>query len=179
MTSVSQPTAARFSQRLVAFAIDNLLLAVILFVIIDVLLHSLSGLPDAGTLMSEAQQRGNWLELVRVAMQYGALEAAIEQLIPFILTVLLWVRFGMTPGKRLCDCCIVDARHGGKPGWGQSILRYIGYIISTLTFGIGFLWMLWDKQNQALHDKIAGTRVVIVEDDMSHYSLEQLQETCA
>jgi uncharacterized RDD family membrane protein YckC len=179
MTTVPAPRPARFGQRLVAFVIDNLLLTLILFVIIDVLLHRLSGLPDASVLMQSALQRGDWLELARVATQYGALEAAIEQLTPFLLTVTLWASFGMTPGKRLCNCRVVDARHGGKPGWGQSILRYIGYIISTLTLGIGFLWMLWDRQKQTLHDKIAGTRVVIDDDDMSHYTLEQLQEACA
>ena len=178
MSTMPVARAAPFRLRLLAFVIDNLLLTLILFIIIDILLYRLSGMPDASALMTAAMQRGDWLELARVATRYGALETAIEQLIPFVLTVSLWARFGMTPGKRLCNCHVVDAGHGGKPGWGQSILRYIGYIISTLTLGIGFLWMLWDKQNQALHDKIAGTLVVMDDDDMSRYTLEQLQEAC-
>lgn len=173
--SANRPAFAGFLQRLFAFVIDNLLLTVILFVVIDVFFHKVLGLPDAAVLMQDAMQRGDWLELLRVSMQYGGYEAGLEQLLPFILTVLLWVRFGLTPGKLLCDIRIIDARHGGKPGLGQSVLRYIGYLISTLTLGIGFLWMLWDNNNQALHDKIAGTLVVVDEDDLAHYSLQRLE----
>lgn len=174
-TMTSHPALASFTTRLVAFIVDSLLVTVILFVTIDIFLHKVLGLPDPAVLMQNALQRGDWVELLQVGMQYGSYEAAIEQLLPFILTVLLWVRFGLTPGKLLCTIRIIDARSGGKPGLGQAVLRYIGYIISTLTLGIGYLWMLWDKNNQALHDKIAGTLVVVDEDDLADYSLQQLE----
>lgn len=169
------PVLARFPQRALAFVIDNLLLTVVLFVLIDVVLHKLVGLPDAALLMQDALQRGDWAQLAKDAMQYGSYEAALEQLLPFVITITLWARFGLTPGKLLCNIRIIDARSGGKPGIGQSVLRYIGYILSTLTLGIGYLWMLWDDNNQALHDKIANTLVVVDEDDLGRYTLQQLE----
>ena len=42
-------------------------------------------------------------------------------------------------------------------------MRTLGYAVSVffVTF-LGFLWALWDKKNQAWHDKIAGTVVIRV-----------------
>ena len=42
---------------------------------------------------------------------------------------------------------------------GQSILRYLGYIPSSLFFGLGYLWMLFDNEKRCWHDMMAGTRV--------------------
>jgi len=43
---------------------------------------------------------------------------------------------------------------------GQAILRAIGYFFSSLFFGAGFLFMLFNKDRRTLHDFIAGTRVI-------------------
>jgi uncharacterized RDD family membrane protein YckC len=45
---------------------------------------------------------------------------------------------------------------------GTAIIRYIGYIINSIIFGlpIGFIWAAFDSQKQGWHDKIAGTIVV-------------------
>jgi uncharacterized RDD family membrane protein YckC len=45
---------------------------------------------------------------------------------------------------------------------GTAIIRYIGYIINSIIFGlpIGFIWAAFDSQKQGWHDKIAGTYVV-------------------
>jgi uncharacterized RDD family membrane protein YckC len=45
---------------------------------------------------------------------------------------------------------------------GKAVLRYIGYIVSSLIFCLGFLWVIWDADKQGWHDKIAGTYVVKV-----------------
>ncbi len=38
--------------------------------------------------------------------------------------------------------------------------RYLGYIVSGITIGIGFLWIIWDKDKQGFEDKIAKTYVI-------------------
>jgi uncharacterized RDD family membrane protein YckC len=45
---------------------------------------------------------------------------------------------------------------------GTAIVRYIGYIVNSLIFGlpIGFIWAAFDPQKQGWHDKIAGTYVI-------------------
>jgi uncharacterized RDD family membrane protein YckC len=45
-------------------------------------------------------------------------------------------------------------------GYGKGFLRWLGMMISTLVIGLGFLWILVDKNNQGWHDKIAGTYVL-------------------
>ena len=39
--------------------------------------------------------------------------------------------------------------------------RTAAYAATLMTFFIGFLWILVDDRGQALHDKIAGTYVII------------------
>ena len=46
-------------------------------------------------------------------------------------------------------------------GYGRGFLRWIGMIISGLVIGLGYLWILIDKNKQGWHDKIADTYVVV------------------
>jgi uncharacterized RDD family membrane protein YckC len=53
-------------------------------------------------------------------------------------------------------------RLSGEPlGFGHATLRHtLGYLISLLTLGLGFLLAVFDAEGRALHDRIAGTVVV-------------------
>ena len=85
------------------------------------------------------------------------------------LTVLLFVlNFvvlagigGQTAGMRILGIYIV--RVDGAPfTMKQAAMRHlIGYPLSTASFFLGFLWMLWDPRQQGWHDKLAHTIVVI------------------
>jgi uncharacterized RDD family membrane protein YckC len=84
------------------------------------------------------------------------------------LTVLLFVlNFvvlagigGQTAGMRILGIYIV--RVDGTPfTMKQAALRHlIGYPLSTASFFLGFLWMLWDPRQQGWHDKLVRTIVV-------------------
>jgi uncharacterized RDD family membrane protein YckC len=68
---------------------------------------------------------------------------------------------GTTPGKMLLRERVVEKLTGQHPGFWRMILReLIGKAVSGLFLGLGFLWAIWDKDNQAWHDKIAGTVVI-------------------
>jgi uncharacterized RDD family membrane protein YckC len=67
---------------------------------------------------------------------------------------------GATIGKRALGIRVYDFRQGGAIGYGRGFLRQIGKYISAIVFFLGYLWMLWDKEKQCWHDKIAGTVVV-------------------
>ena len=84
----------------------------------------------------------------------------ITQFIGIIFVVFCWVKFAGTPGKRLLKLKVLDEATGNKLTLGQAILRYIGYIPSTLVFFLGYFWMIWDSKKQGWHDKIAKTVVV-------------------
>ncbi|UFN47294.1 RDD family protein [Roseomonas sp. OT10] len=81
-----------------------------------------------------------------------------------LLTVLLfWAGRGATPGKWIMGLRIVDAATGGAPSMGQLVLRCLGYVVSALAMGLGYLWVLWDPRRQGWHDKLGRTLVVRVQ----------------
>jgi uncharacterized RDD family membrane protein YckC len=67
---------------------------------------------------------------------------------------------GQTVGKKALGIRVIDFRAGGPIGFGRGLLRYIGKVISSIPCFLGFLWMLWDREKQTWHDKIATTVVV-------------------
>ena len=69
---------------------------------------------------------------------------------------------GQTPGMELMniELCTIDGEH--SIGYKRGFFRYIGMNLSALILGLGFLWILIDKDRQGWHDKIAKTYVVPV-----------------
>jgi len=67
---------------------------------------------------------------------------------------------GTTVGKWATGLRI--ERQNGEPlGFGHATLRHtLGYLVSLLTLGLGFLLAAFDAEGRALHDRIAGTVVV-------------------
>jgi uncharacterized RDD family membrane protein YckC len=69
---------------------------------------------------------------------------------------------GRTPGKTLLGVQVVSVE--GRPiSFGTAFLRSVGYMVSSLFFCLGFIWIGFDKRKQGWHDKIAGTVVIIRE----------------
>jgi uncharacterized RDD family membrane protein YckC len=79
---------------------------------------------------------------------------------PAVATVFCWHRYGATPGKITFSARIVDARSGARPSLARLAIRCAAYLASALPFFLGFAWIAIDRRKQALHDKIAGTRVI-------------------
>lgn len=67
---------------------------------------------------------------------------------------------GMTPGKKLLGIRVV--REDGRPaGFGTMLVReWVGKAISGFLLGLGYVWILIDRDNQGWHDKLLGTYVV-------------------
>ncbi len=70
---------------------------------------------------------------------------------------------GQTLGKMALGIRVVDFKSGGAIGYGRGVARYIGRLISGVVCLLGYFWMLWDKEKQTWHDKIASSVVVPVE----------------
>ena len=77
-----------------------------------------------------------------------------------VVVLLFWHFRGATPGKMLLRMKIVDAYTLEAPTNLQCILRYAGYVLSTLPLMLGFFWIAWDKKRQGWHDKLASTVVI-------------------
>ncbi len=69
---------------------------------------------------------------------------------------------GQTPGKMVMGLKVVSAETGDVLDIGGAALRYLGYIISSIPLGLGFLWVIWDPMHEGWHDKIAKTKVIRV-----------------
>lgn len=64
-----------------------------------------------------------------------------------------------TFGKSVLGLVIVDT-DGNRIGKGKSLLRFIGWIISSIIIYIGHIMCGFTEEKQGLHDMIASTRVV-------------------
>ncbi len=71
---------------------------------------------------------------------------------------------GQTLGKRALGIRVIGINDGASIGYGRALIRYLGRIVSSLVFLLGYLWMLWDKEKQTWHDKFASSVVVPVAD---------------
>jgi len=67
---------------------------------------------------------------------------------------------GQTLGKKAIGIRVYDFREGGSIGYGRGLLRQFGKWLSAIPLGLGYFWMLWDKEKQCWQDKIAGSVVV-------------------
>jgi len=78
--------------------------------------------------------------------------------------LLNFVVFAGTRGRTLGKWATglrIERTHGAPPGMGRALLRHlIGYPLSLVIFGIGFLLAAFDRQGRALHDRLAGTIIV-------------------
>jgi uncharacterized RDD family membrane protein YckC len=80
-----------------------------------------------------------------------------------VLSAVYFVGFigtcGQTPGKMLFAVRVVR-RDGQRVGYARAFVRWVGYGLGILTLGLGFLGALLNRDRRALHDCLAGTRVV-------------------
>jgi len=67
---------------------------------------------------------------------------------------------GQTLGKKAIGIRVYDFREGGSIGYGRGLLRQFGKWLSAIPLGLGYFWMLWDKEKQCWHDKVANDVVV-------------------
>lgn len=75
---------------------------------------------------------------------------------------------GQTVGKMVWGTRVRDAATGGALGPAKAAVRYLApALLSIVTFGLIWfpdgLWLFWDRRRQTLHDKVAGSVVVIAD----------------
>ena len=137
MTPDSSPAAPGLLRRLAACLYDALVLAALLMV--------------AGAA---------WVAISRAAAEPGDwLFRGYLLLVSAIFFGAFWTR-GETLGMRAWKLRIVAA-DGRPPGWGRALLRFATALISWAALGLGFLWVLVDRERLAWHDRLSGTRLVI------------------
>jgi len=70
-----------------------------------------------------------------------------------------WYRGGQTLPMKTWKLRLVSA-DGGPVSASRATLRYLLACLSAALAGAGFVWALFDRDRQYLHDRLAGTRIV-------------------
>lgn len=66
-------------------------------------------------------------------------------------------KWGATPGKRVLGIRVICDSDGGPLSLKRSAGRYFAQFLSVITFGAGYLMVVFSPKKQALHERIAGT----------------------
>lgn len=76
-----------------------------------------------------------------------------------IYGAVMWKLRGATLGGIIFDLELVRL-DGREVDWTTAIVRALGCFLSLIMVGLGFIWIAFDEEKQAWHDKFAGTVVV-------------------
>ena len=153
-----------FHQRLFAGTIDAAIVMTVLWPAFVDISQKIYGASDPHNIITRARQMPAE-QGAQFVMQSGVVEkwlevSLIQIVVMGLIVVISWWRFQTTPGKWLLGLRLVDSKSFGNVTVGQSIRRYLGYMVSLPPMLIGLAWLSLDKKKQAWHDKMAGTLVV-------------------
>lgn len=82
-------------------------------------------------------------------------------LIGYVVVGLYFWTQGTSPGKMTLGMYVYSRRTGERLGfWGMFLREMVGKWISGLFLGLGYLWILFDPQNQGWHDKLVDSVVL-------------------
>lgn len=77
---------------------------------------------------------------------------------------IFWTRRGQTLGMASWRLRI-ERDDGATLDWRDTALRLAAAVLSWLPLGLGFLWIAIDPQRRAWHDRLSGTRILLVPKD--------------
>ncbi|HXQ61710.1 MAG TPA: RDD family protein [Acidimicrobiales bacterium] len=140
---------AEWWQRLVAFALDMVILAVPSSIIIGVIAR---GAVPTGVISSTSVSPRVWeaigVSFVVILGYFSFLDGS---------------RGGQTVGKMAVGIAVRDIDTGGAVGAGRALLRrfvFFALYFGLILFVLNALSPLWDRRRQAWHDKVARSCVV-------------------
>lgn len=153
---------AGFWRRLVAFMIDSTMVTII-FIVLSAI---------AGSAFFFGAMSANSSAFLNDLVKPKGFSSVVFLILGFYIAINIayFTYFhgttGRTPGKMLLGLQVYCA-DSTEVSFGIAFLRAVGYLISSLLFTIplGFIWAAFDKKKQAWHDKIAGTVVIIKEQE--------------
>lgn len=111
-----------------------------------------------------------WMAATALWLAAQGGEAPEPEQLPFQLYLLLvafaflggfWVNAGRTLGMQAWRLRVVDAE-GHLIGWLTAAVRFAAACLSWALLGGGFLWAVLDRDGLTLHDRLAGTRVIVL-----------------
>jgi uncharacterized RDD family membrane protein YckC len=103
------------------------------------------------------------LDIFLVGVLIGVLHHShnLELVVLAAYGAMMWKLRGATVGSIVFDLQVVRL-DGREIDWETAIVRALSCFLSLAVAGLGFIWIAFDGNRQAWHDKIAGTVVVRV-----------------
>ena len=119
--------------------------------------------------LAPTEQRTCYVNGRRTLCEFPTVASIVVIVLLYVAVVVLGLIFyygqlegktGQTVGKRALGIQTVRSSTGEPPGVGRAIGRAFARYLSILPCYLGFLWMLWDDEDQTWHDKICDTVVI-------------------
>lgn len=147
-----QPAPAGLARRLGAAAYDSILCLALLMVA--------TALYKAGQMVWYGETQ------LRALSQTGAMDhdpvlSVLLASLSFAFFACFWTHAGQTLGMQVWGIRVQNA-DGSSVGLGQALLRFVLALASWLCLGLGWWWMLIDRQKRTWHDLGSRSSVVRV-----------------
>ncbi|MCB0052953.1 MAG: RDD family protein [Caldilineaceae bacterium] len=144
-------TRAGFFARFVAFLVDNIALSILAWVLGALVAPLFAGVAATGIPIL------SW-----VAAGFSILTLLILPFFQFFYFGWMWSRpSGQSYGMRFLNIRVTRRDGSGLGFWRAALRGTVGYWLSGLVFGLGFLWAAIDSRKEAWHDKLFDTGVVV------------------
>lgn len=138
MTTDENLTGAGFFRVLGSIFYDALLLFAVLFFAHIVLL-----------LIPDHMQRNPYIEAGKIFWYL---------VVSYFYFVGFWSKGRKTPGMKTWKLELVTEL-GECPNRKQLSIRFFSALLSWLLCGLGFIWIIFDRNNMSLHDHLSGTHL--------------------
>ena len=137
MTDSNLPTAG-IIRRIAAIVYDTLLLTAVLFV---------------ATAIAVAINKG---QAVTHPLYYLSLAA-----ICYLFFCWFWTHGGQTLGMRTWRLKLI-MKSKTEMTWSEATKRFLLAVIAILPFGAGLLWLVFDSERLAFHDRVSDSKIVYI-----------------
>lgn len=150
---------AGFVSRAIGFVLDQLIIVAVIAVINGVIALSLQLFLGIDVSNCPAFDSATWFSGVLVCHVANWLRIFITIAVTPAYFALFWTLGGQSLGQYAMGLRVVRLNGKRMTLWA-SLVRWVGYMLSFLALGLGFLWVLWDDRRQGFADKLAKTVVV-------------------
>lgn len=141
------PTPPGLTRRLAALLYDTLLVIPLVGVTVALILLAVATATGASEEDNLVLQP-HWVQLISVLCVIGFYSA-------------FWSKGGQTLGMQAWRIQLLDAT-GKPPGPGRCVLRCLAALLSLLPAGLGYWWVLVDREKRSWHDRLSGTHLVLL-----------------
>ncbi len=152
---MSKPQAATLGKRLLAIVYDALIIFFITIVISILIQQTVINLELVP--LQKIKDISGEISVIPTDSFITLFLKSLWTLISFFYLAYYWTKRGQTPGMRVWK---VKAIHhdGHLMSWKNALYRYVFSI-----FGLGLIWIIFDKQKLALQDRLSNTHLIRLE----------------